>query len=471
MHLRLDTGAAIIAGVGTTLLMGAHADSLKNLGNKPGGIPVSSTMGANLISSAKRLPADIDLSTTPRELEANGGQDLSWLPNYAIKVLGCHQVYDWNMEADDEEDVRIMSKKLLRFRLCPVNSCGSSSAMGCGGFGSTSYGDYVVGMDVFLLNYIDYLQQENYNTCSKWAWNKCGCYDDGTKDDNFNQDQCEFQCWYKYEKSECYYDYTNDDDGYPNNFNLGNYMQCGEWIPPGYEGRRLDAEEAEEGDDGNDGYGYVDGVALKPYYIGPYCSAKGNSVFLGVFLDDTCSEFADQQGGTNVYSTLTGGTDMPYSIKNALVSSNCVSCAEQYGDDAVEGEGEGEDDAGAQGDAPMICTAAYKGAGKCETNLDVSYPNEAACNYIDGISLVEQYAERNKSSFAFVTQIFVNHPQTSMILLGGMFGAVVVYTLALKKKLQTQLFDENQKAQIAFNAAQMEAHYTDLKVKDAFLAM
>lgn len=446
--------------------MGVRADSSKNVGNKSSGIPVSSTLGANLISSAERLPDEINMSTTPRELEANGGQDLSWLPNYSIKVLGCHQVFDWNIDAEEEQDIKIMTKKLLRFRLCPVDSCGSSSAMGCGGFGGTSYGDYVVGMDVFLLNYIDYLKQEQNTACSKWAWNKCGCYDDGTKDDNFNQDQCEFQCWYKYEKSECYYDYTNDDDGYSNNFNLGNYMQCGEWLPPGYEGRRLDAEEAnEDGDDQyNDG-----GVALKPYYIGPYCSSKGNSVFLGLFLDDTCSEFADEQGGTKVYSLLTG-SDMPYSIKNALVSSNCVSCAQQYGDDAGN-EGENDDGAGASGDAPMICTAAYKGAGKCETNLDVMYPNEAGCNYIDGISLVEQYAERSSSVFGSVRRIFVTHPQTSMILLGGFFGGAAVYALFLKKQLQTQLFEENQKAQIAFNAAQMEAHYTDLKVKDAFLAM
>lgn len=464
---RLNMRAAFLIGHVTAAMTEVRAITQQDISKLSEGIPVSSRMGKNLLSSATRLTAD----SKSRELEANYGQDLSWLPNYSVKVLGCHQVNDWNYDADGDEDVRIMTKKLLRFRLCPEGSCGSSSAMGCGGFGGGSYGDYIVGMDVFLQNYLEYLQEENSNQCTLWAQSQCGCYDDGNKDDGFNQEQCEFQCFYKYDKSSCYYDYTTDDDGYPNNFNIADYMQCGEWLPPGYQGRRrLDAEEGE--DDGDDFYQKVDGVALKPYYIGPYCSSKGNSVFLGLFLDDTCSEFADGQGGTEVYSTLTSGSEMPFSIQSKLISGNCVSCGNQYGaqDDAVEDEDE-ENQNNNQKDAPMVCTAAYKGAGKCERNLDIDNPNVAACNFIDGIALVEQGASKKKSAFGGFSLIFLNHPHTSLIFLGTLFGVSAIYALTLRKKLSQQDFDENQQAQIAFNAAQMEAHYTDLKVKDAFLAM
>lgn len=460
MTLRSDVVTLFFLGFTSAFMKGVSSNTITRLGQDSDSILVTSKVGQSLLASATR----VSTIGTRRKLEAYQGMDLSWLPNYAIKVLGCHQMHDWNKEVDAEEDVRVMTKRLLRFRLCPVGSCGSSSALGCGGgFGTSSYGDYIVSMDVFLQNYIDYLQEEQATQCSKWAWNKCGCYNDGNKDDNFNQDQCEFQCWYKYERSDCYYDYTQDDDGF--NFKVQNYMECGEWLPPGYQGRRLDEGEGDK-------YTYVDGVALKPYYIGPYCSSKGNSVFLGLFLDDTCSEFADDQGGTDVYKTLTGGNEMPYSIYKKLISGNCVSCGEQYGNEE-EGEEEGEegDDQNKAKEAPLLCTAAYQGSGKCERNLDIDYPNVAACNFIDGIALVEQNSSRKRSFMSGATMIFLSNPVTSIIVLGSLFAVAVLNALMLRRKLSKQEFEENQQAQIAFNAAQMEAHYTDLKVKDAFLAM
>lgn len=433
------------------------------------GISVSSTIGSNILSNSKRLTTsdnvdmNFNMATNARELEAYYGADLSWLPNYSIKVQGCHQVHEWNSEVDEQEDVRVRTKRLLRFRLCPAESCGNDGAYGCSGE-NQSYGDYVVGLDVFLLNYLDWIESEASRECEEWAWKKCNCYDDDKKDDAFNQDQCEWQCWYKYGKSECYVDYTADDDGHANNFNIENYMQCSVWYPPGYNGRKLEEDNGNDGDDGGGvdygdvDYGDVD-APIQPYYIGPYCSEKGQSVFLGLFKDDSCTEFADNNGGTLAFAKLTGGQQMPYSYESALISNKCLSCGSQ------------SDDAAAVSTEP-ICSAAYAGAGKCETNLDVMYPNEAACNYIRGIKLVEQYAtERMFNPFAVAYAYAMAYPQVTIVILAVVFGLMVLYSIILKRRVRQQEFESNQRAQIAFNAAQMEAHYTDLKVKDAFLAM
>ena len=54
----------------------------------------------------------------------------------------------WNRSNNDhgEDRDRILSKNLVRFRLCPLSSCSSSSTEGY----TSKYGDYVIDLDTFL---------------------------------------------------------------------------------------------------------------------------------------------------------------------------------------------------------------------------------------------------------------------------------------------------------------------------------
>jgi len=300
-RLVVVTAASIFA---TTLFRGAIAgnDRARALAFNNDEISMNSSLGQKLVKAARKLETEEEEKSAKnsggeevgRELEAYQGMDVSWLPNYSLKVQGCSHVTSWNDYAEDVNDVKLRTKRLLRFRLCPSDNCYDDSSYGCT---NGSYGDYVVDLDLFLENYLEWIQEDLSNKCQEYAWKQCNCYDDGNKDDNFDQDQCEFQCWYKNGKSECYVDYTQDDDG--DGFQLDNYMTCSAWYPPGYNGRRLDEEAEEDEEEEEEQDDLFEFRNDRVYYLGPHCSDSSN-VYLGLFIDDTCSTSADNNGGVTL---------------------------------------------------------------------------------------------------------------------------------------------------------------------------
>jgi hypothetical protein len=70
----------------------------------------------------------------------NNNADYSYIAEYSIKFQGCHHVQQWNDNVDEENDVRIMTKRLARFRLCPTDQCSNDKSAGC----TSKYGDYIV---------------------------------------------------------------------------------------------------------------------------------------------------------------------------------------------------------------------------------------------------------------------------------------------------------------------------------------
>lgn len=70
----------------------------------------------------------------------NNNADYSYIAEYSIKFQGCHHVQQWNDNVDEDNDVRIMTKRLARFRLCPTDQCSNDKSSGC----TTKYGDYIV---------------------------------------------------------------------------------------------------------------------------------------------------------------------------------------------------------------------------------------------------------------------------------------------------------------------------------------
>ena len=53
------------------------------------------------------------------------------------------------------EDVRISTQRLVRFRLCPSDTCSMESAYGC----KEGYGDYVISMEAYLEAYFEAVEQ------------------------------------------------------------------------------------------------------------------------------------------------------------------------------------------------------------------------------------------------------------------------------------------------------------------------
>jgi hypothetical protein len=313
-----------------------------------------------LLSKAVRVEETRGLSSVPEERQLQD-EDFSktWVSGYSLKFQGCHHISQWNDEADNEEDVRIATKRLVRFRMCPSNSCSSTNTVGC----TEGYGDYVVDLNTYLYYYFNAKSTYQQYECEYLANYVCGC-----NDNNGNQAYCLWDCFSDHNMaSVCMqnnpynanngYDANGQAEDYGNGFDLQDYMEC------------TKSDIADQ-----------NGNAL---YIGPFCASQGGVIHLGVFTDDACTNFADSEDGRSAYVTATG-YELPYAEAN-IIDLDCMSCIEpsdknNAGNDAEDGDNVNE-----------MCEKIYTMAGKCEASLaygTTQYPNNNACNYLEGIKIV-----------------------------------------------------------------------------------
>jgi len=330
----IRTATLVITAV---VAVSVSASNRKAISLPEDGIPVNSKFGRNVMDSARKLDGGNDD-------DQGGAVDFSFVSGYAIKFQGCHHISQWNDNyAGDGDggdyDVRILTKRLIRFRLCPIGSCSDVKSAGC----TSKYGDYVVDMNTFVYYYLqaqadaeEYNCEQIYNSCS----NSC---------DN-EDDDCMLTCYANAGLASCS---KNDDDGYANNFEAINYAQC-----------------AAYGDGGDDD---------SSYYIGPYCADQGGGIYLSLFTDDSCTATASNSKST-FYSL--SGYELPYS-SSSLIPTTCMTClepSENYYDDGYQPEANVKD----------ICSNIYSASGKCESKMSVDYPNESACTYIEGIKIIRE---------------------------------------------------------------------------------
>ena len=310
---------------------GSVAEASHVINQKNGDIKADSQIGRALLKNA-------------RSLNGNGNyqQDDSFLTSYSVKFQGCHHVQQWNDEANDEYDVRIKTKRLVRFRLCPSGDCSTDNS-GC----TSKYGDYVVDMSTFVGAFLTAKQDDNGQLCQE-ASNSCSACNGDNK--------CLAQCYQGIGMSDCLYGNNGEDND--NGFNPLEFVECAKFNM----GNRVLANN-------NNNYGNNwDGN----YYIGPYCADQGGEIHLGVFTDDTCTSFAN--GGEDMFYNAMGFS-MPYSDES-LVPMMCMGC--------------GSTNDNGQYEVNEMCDDIYYLAGKCETRMNIDYPNESSCSYIEGIKIIRE---------------------------------------------------------------------------------
>lgn len=290
-----------------------------------GDVKVGSKVGRTIMQNA-------------RSLEGNENMNYDFVADYAIKFQGCHHVSQWNADADDEEDVRIKTKRLVRFRLCPSGSCQNDRSAGC----TTKFGDYVVDLNTFVAAYLESVEEDKETMCEETA-EECNSSCN-------NDESCMTQCYSDFGMSMCL---EADDDQEDKDIDVNDYAECAEYEMGGDNRRRKLEDDVE-------------------YYLGPYCADQGGEIHLGLFTDDTCTTFL-QNGEAMFYTNM--GYELPYS-DTSIVSNRCIECSRQ-------------DD---EGDYEMkeMCQEVYEVSGKCETKMSVDYPNESACTYIEGIKIIRE---------------------------------------------------------------------------------
>eukprot|EP00529_Nitzschia_sp_RCC80_P031728 CAMPEP_0113459794 /NCGR_PEP_ID=MMETSP0014_2-20120614/10646_1 /TAXON_ID=2857 /ORGANISM="Nitzschia sp." /LENGTH=357 /DNA_ID=CAMNT_0000351409 /DNA_START=411 /DNA_END=1484 /DNA_ORIENTATION=- /assembly_acc=CAM_ASM_000159 len=324
----------------TALFAGASAKTVINADN--GDVMATEA----LMKNARKLNNNNNYNNGNNNQDFNWDDvDISFLSGYSMKFQGCHHVQQWNEDAEDEEDIRIKTQRLVRFRMCPANSCeAGGTSLGC----SADYGDYVVDMETYLEAYLNQMQQNYMN--------------------NNGQRQL-----------------ANNGNS---NIDLSSLMTCQAMQNNNNGGRKL-------ANNGNNYY-YDNDVQ---YYVGPYCAEQGGQIHIGVFMDDTCTVFADE--GEEVFKMQHNGVELPYASQS-VVNLNCMAC-------------------GAYGEVSETCQDIYKVAGKCETKMGVYYPNESACGYISGIKIIREdgvirTSATHKSKTA---SVFIGLFLTAAVLLAG----------------------------------------------------
>lgn len=400
--------AAIAGSTSAVKTTPAMAENLAKI--QAEGIAADSSFGQHLLSKSRRVEQN------------NYGQqyDMSFVSNYSIKFLGCHHVTQWNSDADEDNNndqnqeamtlsnSRIQSKGLVRFRLCPSNSCHDGFSTGC----SKDYGEYVVDMVQFLQVYVAYQQEEQEYKCSTY---RNTCYKNCYESTNAN---CYSSCYKKYgvNVAMCA---SNDGAGnyYNQNvngnaaFSLEDYLECAEY---------------KFGGDTDD----------LVHYLGPYCATQGGDIRLGFFTDETCTLASSNQA--NYFEKLTG-VEVPYT-KASIVSTNCMSCeAKEDANDANANQDYYNYDANGNRNYYIakevndLCGKMYMQSGKCETNMnseDVPYPEDGACTYIEGV-------KRLKSDGIIRSDNTVNS-KPAAISIGVFTGLAVLlggYVYYLKSKI------------------------------------
>eukprot|EP00957_Ditylum_brightwellii_P207175 15351819-Ditylum_brightwellii.AAC.1 len=324
-------------------------------------IAAISDLGKYLLSSARRLEDQDDDEMT-----------LEWIADYSLKFLGCHHIVQFvnGENGGDEDDNKVFTKRLARFRLCPSDRC-SGRGLGC----NKGYGDYIVDLNEFAQAYTEAKRRRRDQECEMYLWKYCDCDKDNHDDDSFNEEYCEYDCFVDAGRNHCIdrnpYD---DDEGREEEFEPERYMECGQFELKDDNRRHLeDAEEEIE------------------YYLGPYCANQGGSVYLGMFTDETCTNFADEDGGRDTFLSLTG-EELPYG-KSSIINNDCVSCFREMDVNKMKELEEADDDRQNDEDEDIVneqCEDLYQISGKCETLLPesaIDSPNENACSYIQGVSI------------------------------------------------------------------------------------
>lgn len=357
-------------------------------------IKSSSKLGKNILKHARRLD--------------DGEVDTTFMQNYDLKFQGCYETSAWNPDAaNDAEEVRIMKKRLARFRMCPTGYCDSDNTYGC----QSSYGDYVVDLNQFLDTYTESKLEEQEYMCEQLR-ESCGC---GENDQDDDEEACEYNCYTNAGMQECIEDEDEEE------FELQKYTMCGELEAPEQDddnnrrrGRKLDEEEE------------------AATFMGPYCSSQGGAIYFGIFTEETCSVPYDSSDMGESYYYNLYGESIPYGTTN-LVGLECNECAGQVNDDNRR-RLDYEDNNGNPINA--ICYESYFGSAKCETNMNVNYPNTYGCNFMEGIKIVRSAGtnsvvedEPSKAASAFIGVFAV-----SFIVLGA-----YVYYLKTKLDKTTQI--------------------------------
>jgi hypothetical protein len=355
----------------------------------------TSTSTSNSDSSSD---SDSNASTKSRKLNYS-----SRIAKYSIQFQGCHTIKHWNKDAEDDDDIRVSTKRLVRFRLVPYNKCSaynpwadtsaiqSAKAL----LGQADYGDYIVDMSTFVEAYLETKNEE-------------GKYygDDGGNGRNLYYNNANA---------------TDDANAYSNaSFDIDDYTQCA-------------AFEFNQNTD--------DAAAQYSYYLGPYCADQGGEIRLNLFTDDTCTTLAKcnngAKRGANCYEAATGLT-IPYT-EESIVEDPCVPCSANYGYLATAPSKEIDSNTYDFGYARDACAGLYEVSGKCEKNMK-NGKYDYGCTYMQGVQIG---MSRDGYAIGVKRSLGADAALATMAIMVSFLGMYIYYLRYALKKVDSKHYKKD----------------------------
>jgi len=388
-------------------------------------IHANSRVGKNLLNRARRLDG--------------GNGEMTWAVNYSLKFEKCAATTDYysygNQDNQNQNNANgLYEQRLVHFKLCPTDSCSSGCKEGA---------DYVIDMNEFVQSYLEHQQEAQEQECERVA-NNCYC-------ENANDDEaCEAQCYVNagiYEQC-VEQDNQNNNGEQEEEFELEQALECA----------NLDIDEDAmqyykyNQNGGNNNYNYNNnnnnnnnGQQELELFVGPYCSANGKSINLGVFMDEYCSSSAPE----GIYEKTHYGKALPYSSES-IVSNDCISCMRPAEDDGNNNNNnnnnnnqnynngdynynQNQNQNQEEPEVLEMCESLYEEAGKCESNLNVYgvYANTMACDFIKGLGKTSVFSSLGDVLVSATPTVLAVLFATSTLIFGGV-------SYHFHKKLQRQ---------------------------------
>jgi hypothetical protein len=349
-------------------LVGVFASAASAMDLTPNqAIPITSRLGHKIMEKAEMVEP-------PRDLEQE--RDAQFVAQYWIKYIGCNSLVQIAQEGGGGDEGILYTQNLVRFALCPEGQCSSCS----GG------GQYVVNMQEFLQAYAEFKEQELEWICENIREN---CYCNNANNEEYCQNECFIQqgmeACVEYEGEErfeldryieCQEMEANNNNNNGNNNNNNNNNQNGN---------------NQNGQNGQNGQYYWNNGQM---FIGPYCSPKdGKSIHLGVYYDEGCSAQAD----VSFYANANYGQTLPYSSVSIVPADECMTCRQMDDDNNNNGnnnnnnQNQNNNNQNGQNnyyyyqdwEPTELCQQSYEMAARCETGMDIYYPDTTGCDYIN----------------------------------------------------------------------------------------
>ena len=243
---------------------------------------LSKATPASDVSPGKRRLSDDDGSN---EDDDYFNENLIAFDGYSLKYATCQKVQRFSSNAVKRGEYSSMvTDDIVILRLCPKQSCSSSSRNGC----SSGYGEYAIDVTEYMTIMMKYHTDKQKRFCgfcdscdfdngndgySSYSANKCQTY----------ADECQNTCY-------------SDDDQYDN---YGNYMKYAQY---------LSCEKVQDGQ-------YYNNY----FYAKPHCDTTTNKIKMGLYYDGHCTQAA---GDDFDLSTFLGG----FFEEDAFEYSQDISC-------------------------------------------------------------------------------------------------------------------------------------------------